>query len=298
MTDNPTVEHGSANLVSNPANKTGSGERATPDPSGGAVPTELAAWGKAMNRAMTTQPESVGRMAQVVLRRLPRHLPTYLRLIETAWALKRWDEGEDWGRRLLQADPGNAQAWRALARAAEQRNKRSHAYAIWRRAFEMSPYDEEIRAGVSRTSLDDPHGLDLNVACLASLYLRGRRWEHAAGVYRALVKADPRRIDFQVCLMVALWQGSAKEDAYQLANYLAHTYPRLLPAWAALDELGDENDKALARDPIETMDPDGEYISILLGMATLRNTVVRRTTLIVSAEEARLLEVRQAEMGA
>jgi tetratricopeptide (TPR) repeat protein len=280
MTDNPTVEQGSTTPVGSMA--------------GGAVATELAAWGKAMDRALATQPESMGRLAQVVLRRLPRHLPTYLRLIEAAWALKRWDEGEDWGRRLLQADPGNALAWRAMARAMEQRGKRGQAYAIWRRAFEMSPYDEEIRAGVSRTSLDDPRGLELNVACLATLYLRGRRWEHAAGVYRALVKADPRRIDFQVCLMLALWQGSTQgasaggtnqEDAYQLASYLAHNHPRLLPAWAALDELGDENDRALARDPIETMDPDGEFVGRMLGMVTPR----RRTTLVVSVEEARLL---------
>ena len=78
-------------------------------------------------------------MAQIVLRELPRHLATYQRLLRMAWALKRWDEGEDWARRLLQADPGNTLAWRSLARAVEQSGRRGQAHAMWQRAFEMAP---------------------------------------------------------------------------------------------------------------------------------------------------------------
>ncbi|MBK8046536.1 MAG: hypothetical protein IPK16_05030 [Anaerolineales bacterium] len=50
---------------------------------------------------------------------MPRHLATYQRLVRATWQLKRWQEGEDWSRRLLQADPGNAVAWRSLAFAVE-----------------------------------------------------------------------------------------------------------------------------------------------------------------------------------
>src|SRR5690606_23689334 len=110
--------------------------------------------------------------------------------------------------------------WRALARAAEQRGKRGQAHAMWRRAFEMSPYDAEIRAGLARTSLDDANALTLDLACLAVIYLHGLRWEAAARTYRQLVKADARRIDFQICLMVALWQSRAVEEAYALAHHL------------------------------------------------------------------------------
>ena len=49
-----------------------------------------------------------GALARIVLVRMPRHLATYQRLVRAAWALKRHQEGEDWARRLLQADPGNA----------------------------------------------------------------------------------------------------------------------------------------------------------------------------------------------
>ena len=104
----------------------------------------LADWNKAMDRALARgAPLDAAAMAQIVLRELPRHLATYQRLLRMAWALKRWDEGEDWARRLLQADPGNALAWRSLARAVEQRGRRGQAHAMWQRAFEMAPYDPE-----------------------------------------------------------------------------------------------------------------------------------------------------------
>ena len=229
--------------------------------------TLLADWNRAVDFALAhSEAEEAARMAQLILDHLPRHLATYQRLLHIAWTLKRWDEGEDWARRLLQADPGNAWAWQALAAAAEERGQRAQAHAMWQRAFEMSPYAPEIRAGLARTSLDEPQALALDFASLAMIYLRGLRWEPAARAYRQLVKADPRRIDFQLCLMAALWQSHANEEAYTLARHLVKSHPHLLLAWVVLDALGDENDKALAKQPISSMDPDGEFVATLLGM--------------------------------
>src|SRR5690606_31702560 len=133
-----------------------------------AVDTLLTDWGRAMDRAMAREElDNAAWMAQIVLQRLPRHLPTYRRLLALAWTTKRWDEGEDWARRLLQADPGHAAAWQASAMAAEQRGQRDQAKAMWQRAFEMNPYGPEIRAGMARTSLDKPNALSLDAACLA-----------------------------------------------------------------------------------------------------------------------------------
>jgi predicted Zn-dependent protease len=201
------------------------------------------------------------RLAQGVLRRLPRHLATYVQMLEITWQLRRWDEGEDWGRRLLQADPGNPRAWRGLAQSAEERGLRAQAFAIWQRAFEMSPYDPEIRAGVSRTSLNQPDALAYDLACLAAIYYRGQRWGHAADAYRTLVKADPRRVDFQICLAAALWQAHQTNEAYALARHLTQVHPHLLMGWVVLHRTGDENDQALARSPLETMDPTGAYVT-------------------------------------
>jgi len=259
------------------------------------VPTPLADWNVLMERHLQEEnPLQVVALAQVVLRRLPRHLSTYQRLLRAAWLLKRWEEGADWGQRLLRADPGNALAWRALAMAAEQRGQRAQAHAIWQRAFEASPYEPEIRAGLSRTNLRPPGDpeqseqapLMLNPACLATLYLRGFRWERAARLYRALIQADPRRIDFQMGLLGALWQQRVTQETYRLARFLVQGHPYLLIAWVALAATGDENDKALARNPIEVMDPDGDFVSDWFGL----HYEGQPATLLVNAREAELLE--------
>ncbi|NJN81718.1 MAG: hypothetical protein HC802_05110 [Caldilineaceae bacterium] len=173
-----------------------------------------------------------------------------------------------------------------MARAVEQHGERAHAHGIWQRAFEVDPYDPEIRAGYSRTSLNDPNVLQLTLACLATLHLRGLRWRQAAEHYRTLLRADPRRIDFQLNLLIALWQQPQNGDAYELARYLTSSHPHLLMAWIALAALGDENDKALARNPIDELDPDGEFARRWLGP----QHPDQPATLMVSAEELRLLE--------
>jgi tetratricopeptide (TPR) repeat protein len=205
-------------------------------------------------------------LARVVLQRLPRHLATYQRLLRATWLLKRHQEGEDWARRLLQADPANALAWRSLAYAVEMKEMRNAARAMWKRAFEAHPYHPDIRAGLSRTSLDRTHALALNTACLASLYLRGGRWAHAATAYWSLMEVEQRRIDFQLHCAVALWQQNARQDAYGIARHLTQRHPHLLLAWVVLDALGDVNDRALARNPLLSMDPDGEFVREWLGV--------------------------------
>lgn len=235
-------------------------------------------------------------LAQVILKRLPRHLSTYQRLLQAAWMLQQWDEGEDWAKRLLRADPGDALAWRALAMAAEQRGYRAQAHATWQRALEAAPYEPTIRAGLSRTTLRPTSGhttlageepaVLLNLACLGTLYLRGLRWEQAAATYGVLLQAEPRRVDFQVGRLAALWQQRARQAAYRLARQLTQQHPLLLIAWVALRSLGDEDDRALARNPIDTLDPDGDFVSRWFGVHYESQPVMVE----VSAAEAALLQ--------
>jgi len=273
--------------------------------------TILADWAIAMEEQLIVGDLAAATtLAKAILRKLPRHLATYQRLIEVAWQLRRWEEGELWGRRLLQADPANHLAWRALAMAAEQRGERAQAHAIWQRAFEMAPYDPEIRTGLSRTTLhpanapSTPVGelptLVLNLACLATLYRRGQQWKRGAQSYRQLLQADARRIDFQLGLMACLWQqnaqqriseqnrsrqSAAQQSAYRVAQHLVNRHPHLLIAWVGLQALGDENDRALARSPIAAMDPDGEFVSNWFAM----HNETSPTMLEVTATEAATL---------
>lgn len=204
-------------------------------------------------------------LALAILPRFPQRVVTYQQMVHALWSLRRWQEGENWGRRLLQADPGNALAWRAVARAIEQRGERARAYATWQRAFEGDPYEPETRAGLARTnlartSLKPTDIARLNLACLATLYLRGHRWPQAVDCCRTLIQAAPRRVDFAAHLVVALWQSGAQDEAYVTARRLVHDHPRLLLAWVVLDAVGDEDDKALANSPLSSMDPDGAYV--------------------------------------
>lgn len=262
------------------------------------VTTLLADWSRATELALQAgELYQAVALAQVVLRHIPRHLLTYQRLVRAAWRLKRWEEGEEWGRRLLRADPTNGPAWQALAQAAELRERRAQAHAIWQRAFEAEPYEPEIRAGLSRTSLRVAHSataadetLALNLACLARLYLRSYRWERAAALYHKLTEVDPRRIDFQIGLLVALWHLRARQESYQHARALTRQHPHLILAWTVVGALGDENDQALARNPIETMDPDGEFVRSWLGNTYERSPV----KMIVNAREAELLDAAKS----
>lgn len=233
------------------------------------------------------EPGAAAALARVILVRLPRHLATYQRLLRACWMLKRTQEGEDWARRLLQADPANALAWRSLAYAVEQKEMRTAARAMWQRAFEADPYNPDIRAGLSRTSLDRSNILALNTACLATLYLRGGRWVHAARTYWSLMQVEPRRIDFQLHGAVALWQQNARQEAYRLARHLTQQHPHLLLAWVVRNALGDVDDRALARNPILSMDPDGEFTRQWLGIPFAG----ARLELAVTAREAELVGV-------
>jgi len=262
--------------------------------------TALGDWGRAMDQALDSQtPEAVAPLAQVILARLPRHLPTYERLLRALWSLKHWQEGDEWGRRLLQADPSNPLAWRAVARAAEERHERAQANMIWRRAFEVSPYAADIRAGLARTSIGVRDPLALTPACLGALYMRGYRWQHAAAIHRSLIAADARRIDFQVNLMVALWRLDSTREAYRLARHLARNHPLLIMPWIVVSVLGDETDLALAQNPLATMDPDGEFVRRWLRLdqaspaerALVRLLPGTPVTLTVTENEVNLLPV-------
>lgn len=247
---------------------------------------ELATLSRAIQaRLAAGKPEAAAALAQVILLRYPRHLATYERLIQAAWMLQRWQEGEDWARRLLQADPGNAIAWRSLAFAVEQKGMLPTARSVWRRAFQCHPYDPDIRSGLVRTHFGAGDPLRLDDAALASLYLRAGRWRHAADAYRKLVKAEPKRLDFQVNWMVAAWQQGERREAYQLARRLTQQSRYTLMAWVVLAATGDVDDRALARNPIQSMDPDGEFVQMWLRIPWERPPL----SLHITPQEAALL---------
>jgi len=230
--------------------------------------TTLLDWQRAIHHTFQDgRPREAAELANVVLQHWPTHLSTYQQMLQIAWQLDHWREGADWARRLLRSDPGNALAWRSVARAAEESGERAPASAIWQRAFEAQPYDGTVRAGISRTTLDHADALALNLASLAAIRLRSRCWSHASAIYSHLIQTEPRRSDFQVAYMVALWQQGAHQEAYRWARHLSSANRHLIMPWMVLHETGDDNDKALAENPLSTMDPTRTFLRSWLGTA-------------------------------
>ncbi len=251
------------------------------------VKTELALWDQALEAALTTRDiPRVMALARVVLRRVPRHLAAYFHLLQALWMERSWEEGEEWARRLLKADPTSELAWSVLAMAEEQRGVLAQARLYWARAFDHSPYDPTIRAGINRTAIDQADRLAITPAGLGCLYRRGRRWRRAASLYQELVAQRPERLDLQCGLLESLWMSGEAGAAVALARNLSQTHPELLLAWIVLREVGDETDQALAQAPLNALDAGYAYASLRYELAPL---AVSRS-LRVSPEDAALLQ--------
>ena len=66
---------------------------------------------------------------------------------------------------------------------------------------------------------------------------------------------------------------------------MTQQHPQLLIAWVVLRSLGDDNDRALAQNPIDMLDPDGDFVSSWSGVHYESQPVM----LEVSEGEAELL---------
>lgn len=243
----------------------------------------LAAWNQAIDELIQNRraEEAIPRI-RTVLKNLPRHLPSYFRLLQAIWLLRRWDEGQDWALRLLRADPCNELAWAVLGNAAEQQGDLTTARHCWSCAFENAPYNQRIRAGMVRTSPGKADPLQLTPAALATLCRMDGRWERAADLYTALYQEEPRRTDVQSALLESCWRAERQEEALRLAANLVRREPNTFIAWVVSAHAGDETDQALAQAPLAALDADGEYMGVRFG-ADLAPS--RAATIGVTSEE-------------
>lgn len=248
------------------------------------VRVSLAAWNQAIDDLIQSREaiEAIARL-RIVLRNLPRHLPSYFRLLQAIWILRRWGEGEDWALRLLRADPCNELAWAVLANSAEQRGNLADARRLWSRALDFAPYSPHIRAGVIRTSPGREDPLRLSPVALATLCRMDGRWERAAALFAQLQQENPRQVDLQCAWLESLWRAGRQEEALRLASHLVRREPNLLIGWLVSAHIGDETDQALAHAPLGALDPDGEYMLDRFGVSIPPS---RPATIALSGEEA------------
>ena len=242
---------------------------------------QLSVWGKAIDTALDEgEIQTAVDLAQLLLRKQPRHLATYERIIHLCWTARRWEEGREWGLRLLRGDPSNVLGWGILALSAEKRAEkrakragqtdRSTAHGLWDRALALDPYNAEVRAGWHRTAKDGTTQPVLNQAALAFLQLRAKQWSTAQPLFNGLARLDSGQIVYQMGQLLCLWRTQESRAARLLAQELTAAHRGMLAGWLVLASVGDVNDQAIARGHVQSLDPDGEYATRWLGNASQR----------------------------
>ncbi len=251
---------------------------------------QLSAWGKAIDTALDEgEIQTAVGLAHLLLRKQPRHLATYERIIHLCWTARRWEEGREWGLRLLRGDPSNVLGWGILAIAGEKRAERSGrtqtegvaaAHGLWQRALALDPYNAEVRAGWSRTAISAPTASSpvgdgtpqpiLNQAALAFLQLRAKQWSTAQPLFNGLARLDSGQVVYQMGQLLCLWRTQESKAARLLAQELTAAHRGMLVGWLVLASVGDVNDQAIARGHVQSLDPDGEYATRWLGNASQR----------------------------
>ena len=93
-------------------------------------------------------------------------------------------------------------------------------------------------------------------------------------------------LDYRSGLLEAAWHDGRTEEALHLARLLVSLNSNLLLGWVVSARIGDEDDKALAKAPLEAMDPDGEYA---VTRFAYKNAFAVPTDISVSPEDAALL---------
>ena len=252
---------------------------------GNEATVQLSAWGKAIDTALDEgEIHRAVALAQLLLRKQPRHLATYERIIHLCWTARRWEEGREWGLRLLRGDPSNVLGWGILALGAEKRAEKraekqaerggqadlSTAHGLWDRALALDPYNAEVRAGWRRTANDPTTQPVLTQAALAFLQLRAKEWASALPLFDTLSRLDSGQVIYSMGRLLSLWRTQNGPGARGLAQELTASHRSMLAGWLVLASVGDVNDRAIAQGHVQSLDPDGEYATRWLGTASQR----------------------------
>lgn len=146
-----------------------------------------------------------------VLESYPRCIAVY-RLMGKAYLEKHfYEEAEDLFQRVLSAEPNDLIAHTAMAILYKETGKIKQALWHLEHAFEIDPYNTAIRDELRQLYaefLDElPFSLPLTSGAAAHLYLKGEMYQQAVQVLQEEVTNNHDRVDLQVLLAEALWQG-------------------------------------------------------------------------------------------
>ncbi|MGE5138492.1 MAG: tetratricopeptide repeat protein, partial [Rudaea sp.] len=180
-----------------------------------------------------------------VLHFFPRHLETYRLLAETHLELNEPDAAADLYNRVRSADPESVVALLGLSVVHERRGETDEAIWHLERAFEIEPSNAELRRELTRLAGRGEPGAaaraKLPPSGLARLYARQGLNAQAIREFRALLRADPERLDLQVALMQVLFRDGQLQEAARGAQSILQSLPYCLKANLILGKLWSDN---------------------------------------------------------
>ena len=194
-----------------------------------------------------------------ILEKYPRFIAVY-RLMGKAYVEKYYfDEAADLFQRVLSAEPNDLISHIALFEVYKEKNMPEQALWHLERAFEVDPYNEALRDELRQIYVerydDLPYRLPLTPGAAARVYLNGEMYQQAVQVLQPELTKEDGRVDLEVMLAEALWQGRDDQriDAEEVCLNILDKLPDCIAANAILSTIWlrtgrvNESQKYLAR---------------------------------------------------
>lgn len=175
-------------------------------------------------------------------------------------------------RRVLGADPENADAYVGIARIFHNREQLEEAVWYMERAYELAPVQSKTRQELlrlyARLGGTPRERLKLTRGALGRLYVQEGLFAQAIREFREIASAAPSRYDTRVALAETLWRAGQTRQAADVAQSLLGSLPYCLKAnlilGTAWHESGiEESETFLQR--AQALDPSNQIAQKLLG---------------------------------
>lgn len=211
-------------------------------------------------------------LGQHILHSFPKHLETYCLLAQASLETDDLAGAADLFRRVLSADPENVMALVGMAVISEAREQMEEALWYLERAYELQPFNPELRRELGRVRESylgtAPERVELTPGALARLYMRQGQYAHAIAEFRRLLKQDAKRYDLQVGLTEALFRAERADEAGKLAQNVLAEAPYCLKANLILGALLAENGVVESEQFMrraQQLDPENRVAAELIG---------------------------------
>ena len=189
----------------------------------------------------------------------PRNIAVYKLMGKAHLELRNHDDAIDLFQRVLSADPNDLVSHIALSMIYKERGEAELSLWHLERAFEIEPYNEAIREELRllyiRFNDEVPQRLPLTPGAVARLYIKGELYQQAVQTLEPVVADVQDRLDLEVLLAEALWQGRDDQriDAEKVCLNVLERLPNSVVAnsilasiWLRTGRIG-ESQKYLAR---------------------------------------------------